>query len=67
MARRLLEGLVQVATLVRVLGRLARALHRRCRIVARQGEPSTLDRLRALDPTCEQGLAAAGNDGRYAA
>jgi len=42
-------------------------LQRRCRIVRRQGEPSTLDRLTDLDPTFDQPGAAVGDEARTAA
>lgn len=51
LARLLGAGLGQREALVRVVVRLGVALPRRCRIVCRQTEPSTWDRLLALDPT----------------
>ena len=53
-ARQLLAGLKDAATFLREVLRLARALHRRCRIQRRKAGPSTLDRLNALDPQCEE-------------
>lgn len=49
-AMRLLEGLGSIDTLARTIKRLARNLHRRCRVTRRNADPSTLDRLSALDP-----------------
>jgi hypothetical protein len=67
LARRLLEGLDRVEVLVQAVIRLAWALHRRCRVVKRKGELSTLDRLTELDPTYDQTEAAAGEEFRQAA
>jgi hypothetical protein len=66
LTRQLLEGLRQAEVLTRVVVRLARALHRRCRIVSRQGEPSTLDRLIELDPTFERAEGVRGEGGQAA-
>jgi hypothetical protein len=38
---------------VREVRRLAAALHRRCGVVRRKADPSTLDRLMAHDPEAE--------------
>jgi hypothetical protein len=67
LARQLLKGLAGVEALVRAAVRLARSLHRRCRIVRRQGDPSTLDRLTALDPRFDQPGEAACDEAREAA
>lgn len=53
-AARLLRALGSVGALGREVAGLAEVLHRRCRIVRRQAEPSTLDRLSALDPELDQ-------------
>jgi hypothetical protein len=52
-ALRLLEGVERVEVLVREVRRLAAALHRRCGVVRRKADPSTLDRLMAHDPEAE--------------
>ncbi len=57
-ARKWLKGVRRVMTLAREVVRLAKVLERRCRVVRRQAEPSTLDRLMALDPECDQKEAA---------
>ena len=48
-----------LATLAREVARLAQVLRRRCRVVSRHAEPSTLDRLSALDPEFDQTRQAA--------
>jgi hypothetical protein len=53
-ARQLPAGLKCAETFLREILRLARVLHRRCRIKPRKVSPSTLDRLNALDPQCEE-------------
>jgi hypothetical protein len=53
LARRLLEGARRPEALAAAVARLARAL-RRCRIVHRKADPSTLDRLTDLDPDFDQ-------------
>lgn len=53
-ALKLLQGVQRLAVLGQEVARLARVLHRRCRIVRRKAEPSTLDRLSAYDPEAEQ-------------
>jgi Transposase DDE domain len=58
-ARRLLRGLRCLKALAREVIRLAKVLHRRCRIERRQSTPSTLDRLIALEPQYEEGRHAA--------
>ena len=55
----LMKRLGQLRKFGRALARLAVALHRRCRIVSRRAEPSTLDRLVACDPQFEQLQAVA--------
>jgi hypothetical protein len=50
----LCAGVGRVEALAREVARLARLLERRCRVVRRQAEPSTLDRLMAYDPEAEQ-------------
>jgi hypothetical protein len=57
-ARQWLKGVRRVRTLAREVVRLAKVLERRCRVVRRQAEPSTLDRWMALDPECDQKEAA---------
>lgn len=57
-ARQLLRGIRRREVLARAVARLARVLDRRCRIVRRRAEPSTLDRLMALDPDAESCKAA---------
>jgi hypothetical protein len=52
-ARKLLKGLGRIEKLAEEVARLAKLLHRRCRIVPRKTAPSTLDRLIALDPEFE--------------
>jgi hypothetical protein len=59
LARRVVEGLGRVEVLVRAVIRLAHAVHRRCRVVPRESEPSTLDRLTELDPDYEPREGAA--------
>jgi len=54
-----LAGLGEAATLVQVVARLAVVLERRCVICRRRLTPSTLDRLRELDPQCNPRQAAA--------
>lgn len=49
-----LEALGELAGLGRELLRLARALHRHCGVRSRKSDPSTYDRLRALDPDFDQ-------------
>jgi hypothetical protein len=58
-AVKLLRSLGSAEALARQIARLAKALHRRCRIVRRKAEPSTLDRLSELDPELEQMQEAA--------
>jgi hypothetical protein len=48
-ARQLLRGLRSPETMVEVVMRLAKEIHRHCRVVSRKNTPSTLDRLRDLD------------------
>jgi hypothetical protein len=48
-ALQLLEGIKGLETLGREIARLAKVLHRHCRIVRRKAVPSTLDRLIAHD------------------
>jgi hypothetical protein len=67
LARQLVRGLTSVGQLGRAVVRLAQALHRRCRIVRRQSEPSTFDRLAELDPAFDQTGAAAWEEPRAAA
>jgi hypothetical protein len=67
LARRLARGLGRLEVLLRAVLRLARALHRRCRIVRRKGQPSTLDRLTELDPRYDQAEEKAGEEFRQAA
>jgi hypothetical protein len=67
LARKLWVGLESIAALGRAVVRLAKALWRRCRIVLRKGEPSSFDRLVALDPEFEQTRQAKGNEPRQAA
>jgi hypothetical protein len=55
----LLEGVGRVEKLVREVARLAKALHRHCRVVRRKVTPSTLDRLIAHDPEFDQHQKAA--------
>jgi hypothetical protein len=50
LAKKLLAGLGQIEKVGRVVARLARQLYRHCQIVRRKTDPSTLDRLMALDP-----------------
>jgi hypothetical protein len=54
-----LRGVGCAATLVREVTRLAKVLHRRCGVVRRQAEPSTLDRLAACDPGWDEAPAGA--------
>lgn len=49
-AMKVLRAIKRIDKMARVVARLATALHRRCRIVSRHAEPSTLDHLNALDP-----------------
>jgi hypothetical protein len=58
-AKKMLAGLERIKNLARVVARLARKLHERCRIVSRKTEPSTLDRLSAIDPEFELSQLAA--------
>jgi DDE family transposase len=58
-ALRLLEGVGRVEVLAREVRRLAEALHRRCRVVRRRADPSTLDRLMAHDPEADELAKAA--------
>jgi hypothetical protein len=58
-AKQLLQALGSAEKLLGEVLRLARVLHRRCRIKRRKATPSTLDCLMALDPECEQQLHAA--------
>jgi Transposase DDE domain len=58
-ALELLEGLADVTRLVREVARLARALHRHCRVVRRKTNPSTLDRLLACEAEFERTRVAA--------
>jgi hypothetical protein len=53
-AMAVLEALASVERLARVVKRLATVLHRRCAITPRHREPSTLDRLNALDPMLDR-------------
>jgi hypothetical protein len=62
-----LRGVACVATLVREVKRLAKVLHRRCGVVRRQAEPSTLDRLAACDPGWEEAPAASPPEAARAA
>ena len=55
----LLQALGSAAALARVVAGLARVLWRRCRVVRRRVEPSTLDRLSACDPEWEEVQRAA--------
>jgi hypothetical protein len=48
------QGLSQLETFGRAVERLAVVVRRRCRICRRQSPPSTLDRLRDLDPEFDQ-------------
>jgi Transposase DDE domain len=50
LARKLMKRLGRPRKFARAVVRLAVALHRRCAVVSRRAEPSTLDRLRACDP-----------------
>jgi hypothetical protein len=54
-----LAGLGEVARLAAVVARLAAVLEQRCVIGRRRLTPSTLDRLRELDPECDQPQVAA--------
>jgi hypothetical protein len=47
---KVLKAIKQAQLLAQELKRLATILHRRCGISHRKAEPSTLDRLSALDP-----------------
>jgi hypothetical protein len=67
LARQLWQGLPEAARLGRAVVRLGRVLQRRCRIVRRQSEPSTLDRLTDLDPPFDQRGEAAWEEARTAA
>jgi hypothetical protein len=58
-ALQLLGALAQMERLGREVARLAKILHRRCRIVHRHASPSTFDRLCALDPRFDQDHEAA--------
>jgi hypothetical protein len=58
-ALKLLEGLKCIEELGRVLARLAKSLHRHCRIGRRKVTPSTLDRLIACDPEFDHAKKAA--------
>jgi hypothetical protein len=58
-ALRLLRALGRAEALARVVVGLAKALHRRCRVVRRKADPSTLDRLSACDPEWEEVRKAA--------
>jgi len=53
-ALQLLEGVRCLETLVREVVRLAKVLHRHCRVQKRKANPSTLDLLHAQDPEFEQ-------------
>jgi hypothetical protein len=53
-AMQLLQGIKRLKKLGRVVARLAKDLYHRCGIVHRRAEPSTLDRLKALEPELEQ-------------
>jgi hypothetical protein len=53
-ALHLLAGVQRLATLAVEVARLAVVLRRRCRVVRRHAEPSTLDRLAACDPEFDQ-------------
>jgi hypothetical protein len=53
LARKLAKRLGKLRKFGRAIARLARDLHRRCRVASRKREPSTLDRLRACDPDFE--------------
>jgi Transposase DDE domain len=55
-ALRLLGSIGRLDALGRQVARLAKALHRHCRVVRRKAQPSTLDRLAALDPELALGL-----------
>ena len=57
-AARLWRGLSSPQALAEVVAGLARALWRRCRVVRRAAEPSTLDRLAAYDPEWEEAQQA---------
>jgi hypothetical protein len=58
-AGRLLGALGQVEALAREVARLAEVLQRHCRVVRRKADPSTLDRLSALDPERDEARKAA--------
>jgi hypothetical protein len=58
-AVRLLRALGCREALGREVAGLAAVLHRRCRVVRRKADPSTLDRLSALDPEFDQPRQAA--------
>lgn len=49
LAQKLMKRLGKLKKFARAIARLAVALHRRCAVVSRAGEPATLDRLRACD------------------
>ena len=49
-ALKVLRAIKRIDKLGRVVASLATTLHQRCRIVRRKAQPSTLDRLSALDP-----------------
>lgn len=53
LAVKLMKRLGKLRKFGRAIARLAAALHRRCWVVSRRGEPSTLDRLRGCDPHFE--------------
>jgi hypothetical protein len=55
----LLKGVKRIEALARAVARLAKVLHRRCRVARRKAVPSTLDRLIAHDPESDQAQEAA--------
>jgi hypothetical protein len=58
-ALKLLQGIKRLETLGSELVKLAKSLHRHCRVVRRQADPSTLDLLIACDPEYDETKTAA--------